>query len=113
MDALRGCANTVGMVRWFGDGNGYTGHPSLKPETAYIASISGDWYDRATGLWALNVTPYYTTVQNYVGVTPLCGPACSGSPASQLMFANHRARLYCVDVTGGTRAQAALPGSFS
>jgi iron complex outermembrane recepter protein len=90
--------NTMGMVTWFGDGNGYTGNSNLKPETAYTASISGDWHDRG-GLWEAKVTPYYTAVQDYIGVAAICGPACSGMPASQLMFVNHRARLYGVDVT--------------
>jgi iron complex outermembrane receptor protein len=91
--------NTMGMITWFGDGNGYTGDPGLKPETAYTASISSDWHDRTRELWQIRITPYYTSVQNYIGVVPICGPDCSGTPASQLMFANHRARLYGVDVT--------------
>lgn len=91
--------NTIGTITWFGDGNGYTGNPDLKPETAYTASISGDWRDRAAR-WEVKVTPYYTRVQDYIGVVPLCGPACSGTPGSQLMFANHSARLYGADVSG-------------
>jgi outer membrane receptor protein involved in Fe transport len=31
--------NTIGTVTWFGDGNGYTGNPDLKPETADTASV--------------------------------------------------------------------------
>ncbi len=91
--------NTIGTVTWFGDGNGYTGNPGLKPETAYTASISGDWHDPAARSWEVKVTPYYTRVEDYIGVVPLCGPACSGMPGSQLMFANHTARLYGADVT--------------
>jgi iron complex outermembrane receptor protein len=90
--------NTIGTITWFGDGNGYTGNPDLKPETAYTASISGDWHDRAARSWEVKVTPYYTRVQDYIGVVPICGPACSGMPGSQLMFANHSARLYGADV---------------
>jgi iron complex outermembrane recepter protein len=91
--------NTMGMITWFGDGNGYTGTPDLEPETAYTASISGDWHDPTRELWQTRITPFYTSVQNYIGVVPICGPDCSGTPASQLMFANHRARLYGVDAT--------------
>jgi iron complex outermembrane receptor protein len=91
--------NTIGTITWFGDGNGYTGNPDLKPETAYTASISGDWHDRAARLWEVKVTSYYTGVQDYIGVVAICGPACSGMPGSQLMFANHRARLYGTDVS--------------
>ncbi len=89
--------NTIGTVTWFGDGNGYTGNPNLRPETADTASVSGNWHDPDGREWLLRVTPYFTAVQNYIGVLPLCGPACSGMPASQLMFANQRARLYGAD----------------
>ncbi len=91
--------NTIGTITWFGDGNGYTGNPDLKPERAYTASISGDWHDRAAQSWDVKVTPYYTRVQDYIGVVPICGPACSAMPGSQLMFANHTARLYGTDMT--------------
>ena len=89
--------NTIGTITWFGDGNGYTGNPALKPETAYTASISGNWHDRAARSWEVKMTPYYTRVQDYIGVVPICGPDCSGMPGSQLMFANHNARLYGAD----------------
>jgi iron complex outermembrane receptor protein len=89
--------NTIGTVTWFGDGNGYTGNPNLKPETANTASVSGNWHDRDARAWLLEVTSYFTAVQNYIGVLPLCGPACSGMPASQLMFTNQRVRLYGAD----------------
>jgi len=89
--------NTIGTVTWFGDGNGYTGNPNLKPETADTASVSGNWHNHDGRAWLLRVTSYFTAVQNYIGVLPLCGPACSGMPASQLMFANQRARLYGAD----------------
>jgi iron complex outermembrane recepter protein len=92
-------ANTIGTVTWFGDGNGYTGNPELKPETAHTASISGDWHDAAARLWKVKVTPYYTRVQDYIGVVPMCGPHCSGMPGTQLMFANHAARLYGAEMS--------------
>ncbi|HME38017.1 MAG TPA: TonB-dependent receptor [Steroidobacteraceae bacterium] len=105
--------NTIGTVTWFGDGNGYTGNPNLKPETADIASASGNWHDRDARAWQLRVTSYFTAVQNYIGVLPLCGPACSGMPASQLMFANHRARLYGADANAAyTLADNAASGVF-
>jgi iron complex outermembrane receptor protein len=90
--------NTIGTVTWFGDGNGYTGNTDLKPETADTASVSGNWHDRDAKAWQLRATSYFTSVRNYIGVVPLCGPACSGMPASQLLFANQRARLYGADL---------------
>jgi iron complex outermembrane receptor protein len=89
--------NTIGTVTWFGDGNGYTGKPGLKPETATTASMSGNWHDHNARRWAVQVTPYFTAVEDYIDAVPICGPACSGMPASQLVFVNRRARLYGVD----------------
>lgn len=105
--------NTIGTVTWFGDGNGYTGNPGLKPETADTASMSGDWHGRDAELWRLRATSYFTLVQNYIGVLPLCDPACSGMPASQLLFANQKARLYGARLNGGyTVADNAVSGTF-
>jgi iron complex outermembrane receptor protein len=105
--------NTIGTVTWFGDGNGYTGNPNLKPETADTASVSADWHDRDERAWQLKVSSYFTAVQNYIGVLPLCGPACSGIPASQLMFANQRARLYGADANAAyTLSDSAVSGVF-
>jgi iron complex outermembrane receptor protein len=105
--------NTIGTITWFGDGNGYTGNPDLKPETADTASVSGNWHDRDARAWQLRVTTYLTAVQNYIGVLPLCAPACSGMPASQLMFANQTARLYGADVNAAyTLSDNAVGGVF-
>lgn len=105
--------NTMGTVTWFGDGNGYTGNPDLKPETADTVSISGNWHDRNAQAWQVRATSYFTAVQNYIGVLPLCGPACSGMPASQLMFANQRARLFGADVNAAyTLSNSAAGGAF-
>jgi iron complex outermembrane recepter protein len=91
--------STIGMVTWFGDGNGYTGRPSLEPETARTASLSAQWHDHTARLWQVEVTPYFTMVEHYIGVQTLCGPECTGAPEAQLLFANHRARLYGVDAS--------------
>jgi iron complex outermembrane receptor protein len=105
--------NTMGTVTWFGDGNGYTGNPDLKPETADTASVSGNWHDRDAKAWKLRVTSYFTAVRNYIGVLPFCAPACSGMPASQLLFANQRARLYGADANAAyTVLDSAVSGVF-
>jgi iron complex outermembrane recepter protein len=105
--------NTIGTVTWFGDGNGYTGDPNIKPETADTASVTALWHDRDKRLWQLRVSPYFTAVQNYIGVLPICGPACSGMPGSQLMFTNQRARLYGVDANAAyTVSDSTISGVF-
>ncbi len=88
--------STIGMIGWFGDGNGYTGNPDLKPETAYALTASGAWHGPGDR-WHLDLTPNYTYVRNYIDAISICGPQCSGMPAAQLMFANHEARLYGAD----------------
>jgi iron complex outermembrane recepter protein len=94
---------TIGMISWFGDGNGYTGDPSLKPEVAYSASAAASWHDANAGRWQLDVSTYYTHIDHYIGVESLCDPQCSASPAAQLMFANHESRLYGVDAAASYR----------
>jgi iron complex outermembrane recepter protein len=89
--------STIGMNTWFGDGNGYTGTPTLKPETAYTTSVSANWHG-GENRWQIKLTPWYSAVQDYIGVVPICGPSCTGMPASQLLFANHDARLYGVEL---------------
>jgi iron complex outermembrane receptor protein len=104
--------NTLGTITWFGDGNGYTGNPNLKPETADTVSVSGNWRDPDAKSWQLRSSAYFTIVQNYIGVLPLCTPACSGMPASQLIFANQRARLYGADVSAAYVLSDSASGVF-
>lgn len=103
----------MGTITWFGDGNSYTGSPHLKPETADTASLSATWHDSVERVWQVKATSYFTSVHNYIGVLPLCGPACSGMPASQLLFANQNARLYGADMNAAyTIADSAPFGLF-
>ena len=101
--------STIGMISWFGDGNGYTGNPDIRPETAYTVSASGQWHG-SDDRWHFNLTPYYTRVENYIGVESICGPQCTGMPAAQLEFANHDARLYGLDAAGNYVFQ--MPGTY-
>ena len=101
--------STVGMISWFGDGNGYTGNPDIKPETAYTLSASGQWHGAADH-WHFDLTPYFTRIENYIGVISICGPLCTGLPAAQLEFANHEARLYGADAAGSYVFQ--MPGAY-
>jgi iron complex outermembrane receptor protein len=102
---------TIGMISWFGDGNGYAGDASLKPEVAYSASAGANWRD-PQDRWQLHVGAYYTHIDNYIGVETLCDPACSASPASQLMFANHEAYLYGGNATASYRLPDLVRGGM-
>lgn len=87
----------MNMITWFGDGNGYTGNLDLDPERAHTVSLTMGWHspDKA---WGLKVTPYYTYVQDYIGVRKLGNQ--TGGQFVNLQFANHDAELYGVNVSG-------------
>lgn len=86
------------MVNWYGDGNEYVGNLNLKPETAYTASTSVGWHDAARQDWEIKATPYYTYIQDYIGVNQIGYDSSRKVP--QLQFANHDAQIYGVDLSG-------------
>jgi iron complex outermembrane receptor protein len=105
------------MNGWFGDGNSYVGNLDLKPETAHTVSFTAGWHDSTRKEWSLGFTPYYTYVQDYIDVdrcsikgaaNARCRPGTAAYTANQaatsgyveLMFANHDAELYGLDVSG-------------
>jgi iron complex outermembrane receptor protein len=93
-----------GMVNWFGDGNGYVGNVNLSPEVAHTLSISADWHDGAGKSWELRVTPYYTYVNDYIGVQVYNTQTWTWPGGSEtrniLKFVNQDARLYGLDISG-------------
>jgi iron complex outermembrane receptor protein len=103
-------AMSVNMNGWFGDGNGYTGNPNLRPEVANTFSATAGWRAAAKDGWELKITPYYTRVQDYIDVDrcPVIADGSNGCTAARfaaasgfvtLKFANHAARLYGVDAS--------------
>ncbi len=113
-------AMVMNMVNWSGDANGYVGNVNLRPETANTLSATADWHDAARQQWGLQVTPYYTYVQDYIDVTRCAGGVgaspCQGANLSKstgfvyLQFANQNARLYGLDISG--RQQLAETGDY-
>jgi iron complex outermembrane recepter protein len=91
---------TSGMINAFGDGNYYVGNLNLKPEIANTLSATADWHDRLRELWDVNATPYYTRVQDYIGVNLLGSTTFGATTFNQLQFANHDAELYGLDMSG-------------
>jgi iron complex outermembrane receptor protein len=91
---------TSGMINWFGDGNYYVGNVNLKPEVAHTASGTANWHDAARKEWEIKVTPYQTYVRDFIDVNELATQMYGMSTFSQLMFANHNARIWGVDVSG-------------
>ncbi len=89
------------MVNWFGDGNGYVGNLDLKPEIAHTLSMSSEWRDAAKKSWRLKVTPYYTYIQDYIGVDKIGTTVYNTRTlVNRLRFANHDAQVYGIDVSG-------------
>jgi len=99
------------MVNWAGDGNGYVGNLDLEPETARTVSAVADWHDAGRERWSLRISPYFTTIDDYVdaarcfSATPY-GNACTAENLTRttgfvyLRFVNQSARLYGIDVSG-------------
>jgi iron complex outermembrane recepter protein len=86
------------MIGWFGDANGYVGDPDLKPETANTISATLNLHDAAQAQWELKLTPYYTYVQDYIGVNRIgTFNLASGVPRALLQFQNQDAQFYGVE----------------
>jgi iron complex outermembrane receptor protein len=93
-----------GMIGWFGDGNYYVGNVALKPETANTVSGTASWHGGITAPWTVKLTPYLTTIQNYVDVNTLKTTTYGMSTFAQLQFANHDARIYGTDLSASAVA---------
>lgn len=85
------------MNNTVGDGNGYVGDIDLKAETAYTVSTTFDWH-AADGAWELIATPYFTLVEDYIDAVPVGDLA--DDQFNVLRYANQKARLYGIDVSG-------------
>lgn len=107
----------MNMINWFGDGNGYVGNLDLRPETAHTVSATARWGQpepsQADASWGLQLTPYYTYVENYIDAVPcaLLGKTCPARTDGfvNLSFANQSAHLHGLDVAGH-RALGAVDG---
>ena len=85
------------MVNWFGDGNGYVGNLDLKPEVASTFSTSFEVHSVSNNDWKVKLTPYYTSVENYID-TDLLFTNARG--VKFLKFANHDAVIFGADLAG-------------
>lgn len=103
-------AMAMRMINWFGDGNGYVGNANLKPEVAHTLSTSLGLHDAAKKDWRLKITPYYTYIQDYIGVNKIGGAnyTTNGNaiPINLLQFANHDAQVYGFDISGSANLWA-------
>lgn len=89
------------MIGWFGDANGYIGNPDLKPEKANTISATLDWHDAEKASWQARVTPYFTYVQDYIGVErDTRAGVPNNAPRTHLVFDNQDARFYGINMEG-------------
>lgn len=88
----------MAMVNIAGDGNGYVGDPSLRPEVAHMATGSIEWHDAAQEKWSLAFSPYYTRVNDYIDAR--CLTTCKPNVFVNLRFANVDAKLYGAEIAG-------------
>lgn len=99
------------MVNWFGDGNGYVGNLDLKPEVANTFSTSFEIHSVNSNDWKVKLTPYYTSVENYID-TDLLFTNARG--VKFLKFANHDAVIFGADLSGDViLTRSASLGEFS
>jgi iron complex outermembrane receptor protein len=101
------------MNNFAGDGNGYVGNLNLRPETAYTLSATADWHDAGKERWGLQVTPYWTYVDDYIDAQRTTASTAT-SGFVYLRYVNQSARLYGVDLSGHMPlADATGYGSFT
>jgi iron complex outermembrane receptor protein len=96
------------MNSFVGDANGYVGNLDLKPEIAHTLSASIALHDKNAKDWELKLTPYYTHVENYIGVVPTTNGINSlttanmggvnGANIALLQHTNQNAELYGFDL---------------
>ena len=100
------------MINWAGDGNGYVGNVDLDPEISHTVSTTLDLHDATQSKWGLQLTPYYTYVDDFIDAErcsetlmtkgSMCNTAnTTGSDKFvYLQFVNQSAHLYGIDISG-------------
>ncbi|MCE5394652.1 MAG: TonB-dependent receptor [Acidithiobacillus sp.] len=118
-------SNSMAMLMngWFGDGNGYLGNLQLHPQVNNTVSINAQFQGEDPKAWQVQITPYFSYVQNYIGVQrcpTALGGACTAAnlTASQgfvyLQFNNQNAEIWGVNATAQARLlQSRQLGTFA
>lgn len=99
------------MNNFAGDGNGYVGNLDLKPEAANTVSTTLDLHS-IDGRQQLEVTPFYTRVNNYIDAIAAPGTVWAADQFNVLQYSNQSARLYGVDVSGKTPLTSNAMGNW-
>ncbi|MBK5941729.1 TonB-dependent receptor [Halochromatium roseum] len=108
------------MNNFVGDGNGYIGNLDLKPEVARTLSITANWHDADEQRWGLQITPYFTYVQDYIDAVQW--DSATNAPRTVpveddftlLKYANQSAQLFGIDLSADLLLASGTPyGAFS
>ncbi len=97
------------MNNFMGDGNGYIGNLSLRPEVARKLALTGAWQDGEDGTWQLKVTLHASHVDDFIDAKRCDFGQCSSANVSAvesfvlLQYTNVPARLYGMDLSGRKR----------
>tara|TARA_R110000824_G_scaffold288508_2_gene476445 strand:+ start:14753 stop:16852 length:2100 start_codon:yes stop_codon:yes gene_type:complete len=89
------------MLGWYGDANGYVGDIDLEAETADTLGARLSWSDASSGVWHVDVSPYYTKVDQYIDAQSIgsFNPQMAMNVSRPLLqFTNLDATLYGVRV---------------
>jgi iron complex outermembrane receptor protein len=104
------------MNNFAGDGNGYVGNGSLKPEVAHTLSANLELHDPEQQIWQWVATPYASYIENYIDVQRCASSACGGSSNVKatsgyvnLQYVNQNAQLFGIDLSG-KRALGSMDG---
>lgn len=94
----------MNMVNLVGDGNGYVGNLNLSPEKAHTVSVTASMHDATKQDWQLNITPYFTYVDDFIDAVSCAsiGKVCPSRSDgfSNLSLDNQSAALYGADIAG-------------
>ncbi|GGF54438.1 TonB-dependent receptor plug domain-containing protein [Alteromonas lipolytica] len=90
-------AMAAGMNNLTGDGNGYVGNASLKPEQAQTVSASLNWHDKDQN--HVSISAYYTDITDYIDVIAANSMWMPGQ-FNVLRYDNQSARIFGADIEG-------------
>ncbi|BBP02439.1 TonB-dependent receptor [Sulfuriferula nivalis] len=94
--------NSMAMImnNFAGDGNGYVGNPYLKPEVAHTISTTMRLHDANKVQWGLQMTPYYTYVEDYIDAQRTATSSTANNVFVNLQYVNQTAQLFGMDISG-------------
>ncbi len=101
----------MNMINFSGEANGYVGNLDLEPEVAHTLSATFRWRDAANDDWGLQITPYFTYIEDYIDAKRCTGSTTASNPCTTanaeattgfvyLQYDNQSARIYGADISG-------------